>query len=205
MTIDLEMAQALCGARIAMAIDEGTSQAMEQVSADFMEAVVPTGSMRKEEAQAWFAQEILRQARAKEAARKAQAASRAIDPLQVAAIVLVVALIGAGSVALLLRVVPAADRGNVWAWITNGGWIAVMGAYPLFKLLVPLVYAGLNHVREVQRDIKGWEQLGKTMRENEKWVWLCQRCEATYAYHGEPDATCGRCGNRLTKVMGMRL
>lgn len=49
------------------------------------------------------------------------------------------------------------------------------------------------------------DSLQKQIAENKRWVWHCQRCTATYAYNGEPHATCGRCGASLTKVMGMRL
>lgn len=86
-------------------------------------------------------------------------------------------------------------------WLIEWAWVLLFTVMPVYYLFVLIV----SKIQEFIVWNQGITDLQKQIKENEQWVWHCQRCQANYAYNGQPEAVCGRCNNNLTKVRGMRI
>lgn len=88
----------------------------------------------------------------------------------------------------------------------KGDWlITVIVTLCTFSIGFAAINWLVNKLHDLYTLNKNFEAIQKSIAENNKWIWHCQTCGANYSYNGQPDAICGRCHNRLTKVMGMRL
>jgi rRNA maturation endonuclease Nob1 len=87
----------------------------------------------------------------------------------------------------------------------SASWVAsFVVALSVLYLLFIVIRWGIHSLYNFIQMQKADEELRKKIKENKRWVWLCQRCEACYEYNGEDQVFCDRCGNLLIKVMGMR-
>jgi hypothetical protein len=200
----LDLVKEQCRAEIAEAVSQKRLERFSAIEEEFLAAAARAG-LPKEQADEWFAGEVRSQVAAL-LNPVAFAKPEPADPLRLVSIILTVVLIGALGVPIWLGLNrEGAGGGSFWGPVLNVVWILGILAFPLYKLLFPLIWAGLHTVRQAENTRKAVESVHQQIEENKQWVWLCQRCSATYAYNGEEDAYCGRCRNRLTKVRGMRL
>jgi hypothetical protein len=82
---------------------------------------------------------------------------------------------------------------------TAFGWVMGGQAGPL---IAALLLKGREKTENLIEMTKPIEFHPGKVREEQNWVWLCQRCEATLPYLGENGVSCERCGNHMTRVMG---
>jgi malonyl CoA-acyl carrier protein transacylase len=203
--MDLDTIKQQCQMDLARAMQKTDLELVAKICEKFIVDATQAG-MSQEEANQWWSQvwqphmdALLNRS---ESARPEKEKD---DPLKLVATVISVILIGVISAAIFNAMAKDGEYKTIWDWIANGGWLLAFVSVPLYKFLFYILYMVFDWFRKQHDFMKAAELIREQINENKQWVWLCQRCEATYAYHGEEVAYCGRCRNKLTKVRGMTL